>query len=250
MTGGAGDDLYFVDSSGDTVFEGSAGGTDTVSTTPATFTLTSNFENLIYTGTKAFTGTGNATDNVLTGSSGADRLDGLGGLDVMRGALGSDTYIVESSGDVVVELADQGIDRVLSQTSYTLSDNVENLQLTTSKAINGTGNALANVIQGNAGINLLDGRGGMDTFTGGGGNDVFEFQRGEASGDKITDFTGAGVAGGDVLKLVGYGTDAFFTNVGGSDFYEIHAGAAFGGVVETIQLVGVTTLGLQDVIFA
>tara|TARA_R110000868_G_scaffold150689_1_gene374141 strand:- start:31332 stop:37586 length:6255 start_codon:yes stop_codon:yes gene_type:complete len=250
MTGGAGDDLYFVDSSGDTVFEGSAGGTDTVSTTLASFTLASNFDNLIYTGTKAFTGTGNATDNVLTGSSGADRLDGLGGLDVMRGGLGSDTYIVESSGDVVVELADQGIDRVLSQTSYTLSDNVENLQLTTSKAINGTGNALANVIQGNAGINLLDGRGGMDTLTGGAGNDIFEFQRGEATGDKVTDFTGAGVVGGDVLKLSGYGTDAFFTQTGGSDFYEIHAGAAYGGLVETIQLVGVTTLGLQDVIFA
>ncbi len=45
----------------------------------------------------------------------------------------------------------------------------------TSAAINGTGNALANLIIGNAGANILDGREGVDTLTGGAGADTFAF---------------------------------------------------------------------------
>ena len=39
MTGGAGDDTFFVDSTADTVSEGAGGGTDTVQSL-ATFTIT------------------------------------------------------------------------------------------------------------------------------------------------------------------------------------------------------------------
>jgi serralysin len=57
--------------------------------------------------------------------------------------------------------------------SYTLSDHVENLTLTGTAAINGTGNDLNNVITGNAGNNILDGKGGTDTLIGGKGNDTY-----------------------------------------------------------------------------
>ncbi|MFG1379929.1 calcium-binding protein, partial [Xanthobacter autotrophicus ATCC 700551] len=50
--------------------------------------------------------------------------------------------------------------------------NVENLTLTGTSAINGTGNALANVLVGNEGANTLAGNDGDDTLRGNGGNDT------------------------------------------------------------------------------
>ncbi|WP_435626920.1 hypothetical protein [Candidatus Ferrigenium straubiae] len=57
--------------------------------------------------------------------------------------------------------------------SYALSDNVENLILTGTAAINGTGNALDNSITGTSGDNTLDGGAGVDAMAGGAGNDTY-----------------------------------------------------------------------------
>ena len=91
---------------------------------------------------------------------------------------------------MVVGSRQRGTDRVLASISYTLSDNVENLSLG-DRARRSTGLAThwPTLIVGNAGANILDGRAGADTLTGGLGNDTFVFQRGETSGDKVTDFT-------------------------------------------------------------
>ncbi|MFM7369004.1 MAG: M10 family metallopeptidase C-terminal domain-containing protein, partial [Sphaerospermopsis kisseleviana] len=59
-----------------------------------------------------------------------------------------------------------------SSVTYTLGSNVENLTLTGTKAINGTGNTLNNVITGNTGNNNLNGGGGNDTLVGGVGKDT------------------------------------------------------------------------------
>lgn len=249
MVGGRGDDSYIVDSPSDTVTELANEGNDTVRTTLSTFTLAANVEQLLYTGTESFTGTGNALANVISGSISADRLNGLGGADIMRGGAGNDTYIVENVNDVVVETLNQGNDRVLSQVSYVLAENIETLQLTTSKGLDGEGNSSANTLIGNGGANILDGRGGSDVLTGGAGNDTFKMQRGEANGDRVTDFSGAGVAGGDILYFVGYGADATLVRVGTSDSYEIHSGASFGGQIETIRISGVTNLAASDYVF-
>lgn len=60
-----------------------------------------------------------------------------------------------------------------SSVSYTLGSEVENLTLTGSSGLNGTGNALNNVLTGNSGANRLDGGMGADTMSGGAGNDTY-----------------------------------------------------------------------------
>ena len=233
LIGGTGDDLFIVGESGDVVTEAAGGGTDTVRAS-IDYTLGANLENLTLTGA-ALVGTGNELDNRLTGNDLANVLDGKAGNDTLDGGLGNDTldgglgndtlqggsgddrYFVDASGDLVAELAGEGIDTVSSAISYTLTANVENLELTGS-ATNGTGNDLANIVTGNALANRLSGGGGndrliggngVDLLTGGAGDDVFvaeinatrtSSKNGLISLDVVTDFTA-----GDKIDLSALG---------------------------------------------
>ncbi|MCG3775879.1 MAG: Bifunctional hemolysin/adenylate cyclase [Nitrospira sp.] len=125
---------------------------------------------------------GTTGSNVLTGGRGDDTLIGLAGNDVLDGGIGSDTmiggpgndlYVADASGDVVTELANAGLDTVISAVSTTLSQNVEALVLTGSNAINGTGNSLNNGLTGNNAANVLDGGAGADTLAGLDGHDTY-----------------------------------------------------------------------------
>jgi hypothetical protein len=131
--------------------------------------------------------TGGDFSDKLLGGIGNDSLDGGVGIDTMIGGTGKDTYIVDNTGDVVTENAGEGIDTVNSSVTYTLGANIENLTLTGTAAINGTGNVLNNVLTGNAKANALTGGAGNDTLDGGAGNDVLN---GGIGIDKMTGGTG------------------------------------------------------------
>ncbi|MBB3649548.1 serralysin, partial [Rhizobium sp. BK619] len=188
LIGGLGDDTYIVDNVGDLVTEAADEGTDTVRTTLANYTLGSNVENLTYTGTAAFTGTGNSLANTIKGGAVADTLDGGAGADILIGAAGNDTYIVDNVGDVVTEAANQGTDLIKTAlSSYTLDNNVESLLYTGSASFTGTGNALSNTITGGAGNDTLDGGAGNDTLDGGAGDDIYIV---DSASDVIKDSAG------------------------------------------------------------
>lgn len=173
LTGGTGNDTYLIDSLSDVIAENANEGTDTVRTNLA-FTLGANLENLSVTGFNDVNATGNALNNLLSGNAGSNVLDGGVGVDTLQGGAGNDTYVVDNSGDTVIEYAGEGTETVQSSVSYSLSAHVENLTLTGSTAINGTGNALNNVFTGNSANNVLTGGQGDDTYVVTSGDTVIE----------------------------------------------------------------------------
>ena len=188
MIGGAGNDTYVVDNASDVITELAGGGTDGVESS-ITWTLGAELENLTLTGTAAINGTGNALANSLTGNAGANRLDGGAGADTMVGGAGNDTYVVDNAGDLVTEAASGGTDTVEASITYTLTAEVENLTLTGTAALNGTGSGVANTLRGNAADNVLDGKAGNDTMIGGAGNDTYYV---DATTDVVTELPGEG----------------------------------------------------------
>jgi Ca2+-binding RTX toxin-like protein len=265
MTGGAGNDVYYLDSNQDTVFEGADQGIDEVRAFNLNVDLDStpgfkNVENLTLLPGTGITGKGNSLNNVITGNTndnqlfgvdgndtlnggyGKDTLDGgtdndslngglgndsldggigndtlIGGLgndtisggadnDQMIGGAGDDTYFVADLGDKITELANQGIDTVLSKlATYTLGANLENLILDPGAIpgtgpITGIGNGLNNEVYGNGENNTLDGAAGNDSIYGGLGADKLL----GGVGDDILD----GGAGIDTL-IGGAGNDTY-----------------------------------------
>ncbi|TMJ15229.1 MAG: calcium-binding protein, partial [Alphaproteobacteria bacterium] len=166
LVGGIGNDTYQIDGS-DILVEAAGEGTDIVQA-GFNYTLLDNFEVLTLTGTGNINGTGNSAANSLNGNAGNNILDGGAGADQMFGGLGNDIYVVDNAGDKATETsATGGTDEVRSSVSFVLGSSIENLTLTGSAAINGTGNALDNIITGNSGNNVLIGGAGADTLDGG-----------------------------------------------------------------------------------
>lgn len=148
---------------------------------------------------------------MIYGGSGNDYLTGATDLDYLEGGSGNDTYEVWSnvSGPdiaTVVEFSNGGTDTVRSYTSFTLTDNIENLELIEFGSVDvysGTGNSLGNTIRGSAANNRLDGAGGNDNLIGGGGADTLV---GGTNNDSLTGGTGADQLTG------GTGNDSFIFN--------------------------------------
>ncbi|MCX7893284.1 MAG: putative Ig domain-containing protein [Burkholderiales bacterium] len=220
MAGGPGNDVYYVDDPGDLVVEAVDEGIDRVQAS-MDYALPANVENLTLAGgaTRGWgnalenTLTGNALDNELFGGDGADTLNGGPGADLLAGGAGDDRYFVDPL-DRIVELPDGGADRVFASFSYALDDNVENLTLQGTEAIDGFGNAAANVISGNSAGNYIAGFAGNDSLSGGGGDDLLQ---GGLDDDSLSGGEGSnlldGGPGNDVLAGGG-GADVLIGGAG------------------------------------
>ena len=158
------------------------------------------------------------------------------GTDVLQGGAGNDTYIVDSLTDTITELANEGIDTVQSNVTYTLSAaNVENVTLLGSTAINATGSTGNNLLSGNSGGNTLTGAAGIDILQGGDGNDILTdsadkgLYNGGAGSDTITSNAAneyvIGGQGNDTITT-GIGADLIAFNRGdGQDIVNASTGA-------------------------
>jgi Ca2+-binding RTX toxin-like protein len=288
MSGGTGNDIYFVDNVGDQVIESAGQGTDEVRTTLAAYILTDNVENLRFTGGGSFTGTGNdlgndirggSSDDTLYGGAGYDYLAGNDGNDTlyggadgdtlvggtgadhMEGGTGDDIYLIDNSGDVVVENSGEGVDWVYSTLAvYTLDANIENAQWNSGTGtFTVTGNALDNILYGGSGNDtlsgsdgndtirgnngsdtidggngndLLNGNSGADILTGGAGADTFTmgfFDSGTgAAADRITDFT----SGTDIMDLSAWDADL---GTAGNQAFNFVGSAAFTGTAGELR---------------
>ncbi len=260
LTGKGGNDTYYVDLR-DSVVEDATptAGVDTVILDVADANAAAdlgiimldmasryaNVEHLTLLGTGRYGITGTAAANILIGNDGDNRLRGMAGNDTMAGGKGNDVYQVDNLGDKVTENLDEGTDWVFSQVAYTLGANLEHLVLTGPGNLAGTGNALANRIEGGAGNNALSGLDGndslfgfvgADTLLGGNGDDSLDGGVGNdtldggAGNDTLLGGAGDSLAGGagDDLYVIGAAPAALTEAAGGgNDILEITAGAAF-----------------------
>ncbi|HQY95183.1 calcium-binding protein, partial [Caldilinea sp.] len=226
LIGGLRDDTYVIDNVGDVVVElGVADGrrnysNDTVETPfEASLSQLPYIENITLVGSNAVNATGDGGDNILSGSLNT-------AINYLTGGTGDDTYVV-GAGDVVVELAGEGVDTVLvaasASTLIHLADfeNVENLRL-----LDGAG---ATFVEGHDGVNVLTGGSAGERLAGLGGDDTIYDQyqgtpsaysylnvspsadndtlEGGTGNDRLTSYGGVDVmdggAGDDVLDIRG-----------------------------------------------
>ena len=120
-------------------------------------------------------------DDAVFGDDGDDTVDGDAGRDVLHGGAGEDVLFAGTGNDTL--FGDAGDDELF-------------------------GDDGADELFGGGGADELEGDAGADTLTGGGGNDELVFFASSFNPssifnapDMVTDFEGAGVAGGDVIEL-------------------------------------------------
>jgi Ca2+-binding RTX toxin-like protein len=207
---------------------------------------------------------GTAAAEIINALAGNDRVfagagndtfggDTVAGVHAVSGGLGQDTFLVTSAGEAVtIDLTTGLVTGGYASGSTLVSVEAVNARkgnfvvemIGTAAAETFTGGRQADKLSGGGGNDRLTGGRGADILSGGAGNDSFIFARGEVDGDIILDFQGAGMAGGDVLVLSGFGPGATLSNVG--EIWTVTYGA---GLTESFEIAGVTSLGAGDVIF-
>lgn len=186
LNGGAGADRYYVDNAADQVLEtdaSSTGGTDTVYSYLAAYSLGANVENLRLMSNGSATGTGNALNNLIYAGKGNNLLDGAQGLDTLSYAYASSAVTASLATDAAQSTGGSGTDTLR---------NFENL----------TGSNYNDILTGNSAVNTLNGGAGADTLQGGDGSDTYHVDN---SGDLVVE-TNSSISTG--------GTDSVFSYLG------------------------------------
>jgi hypothetical protein len=171
---------------------------------------------------------GSGFNDAISGTAAANVLNGLGGNDTV-------SYYL-AAGPVTINLA------AGTANDGTSIDTLLNIE-------NANGSSFGDVIIGDGGNNILNGLGGGDALTGNGGLDTFVQRVGEANGDVVADFDGAGAAAGDTFVFVGFGTaaqGATFTPLNATQ-WQIHSG--LDGHNEIITLGNSAVVDTSDVVF-
>ncbi|HYD13623.1 MAG TPA: hypothetical protein VEC11_12320 [Allosphingosinicella sp.] len=149
-------------------------------------------------------------DDILNGLGGNDNLYGGAGNNVMSGGTGDDVFYVETFGDLTVEAAGEGFDRVYALASHTLGAGQEievlaAINPASTMSLTFVGNEFGQTISGNNGANVLNGGGGADVMAGFAGDDTYDVDN----------------AGDIVMETAGNGFDAVYASVS----YALAAGA-------------------------
>ncbi|WP_277930549.1 MULTISPECIES: calcium-binding protein, partial [unclassified Pseudomonas] len=242
--GGAGDDVYIINGAGGTVIEQVGGGNDEVRTNYGVQGLNANVERLTYTGTGAFTGYGNAIDNIITGGIGNDVLFGGDGADQFIGGAGMDTagytdstvgvtlnfktginsgiaagdtysgierFLGSKVGDIFIgsgtAMAMDGSDGV-DLVSYEQSDSAVTIDLkTNANAGDAAGDTFAGfeIYQGSNFDDILSGSANTDIFVGGAGADRIDGREGFDSAWYVNSSAGVNI---NLVTNVNQGGDA------------------------------------------
>ena len=156
LSGGVGNDFYYVNNTADVVIEAASAGSDTaVSTVNYTLPASNTVEVLNMLG-YGLTG---------TGSVGAETLISTGGPNTLIGLAGNDYYYVYSAADVVIEAANGGSDSVAASVNYTLpADNTVEVLNMLGSGLSGTGSGGAETLISTGGPNTLIGLAGNDYY--------------------------------------------------------------------------------------
>jgi len=187
LSGGDGSDSYFVDNTGDIVSEtnvtASSGGTDTVYSYLAAYTLGANLENLRLLASGSANGTGNGLNNLIYAGAGNNSLNGGAGIDTVSYAYAS-SAVTASLASTTAQVTDgSGSDTLLNIENLTGSSYHDKL----------TGNAGANTLNGGAGSDILNGGAGADRLIGGEGSDVYYVDN---TGDSLSETNAVASTGG------------------------------------------------------
>jgi Ca2+-binding RTX toxin-like protein len=199
LVGGAGNDLYYIDTATDVVTEAVGGGTDKLyAQVDWTMTAGAEVESALLNGT-ATSLTGNELGNQLYGGSLNDTLSGMDGNDKLSGAAGNDSllggeghdtltggagtdtlvggagndlYYIDTATDVVTEAVGGGTDKLYAQVDWTMTAGAEVESVLLSGTANSlTGNELGNQVYGGSLNDTLSGMAGNDKLSGNAGND-------------------------------------------------------------------------------
>lgn len=187
LTGGAGDDEILGASGNDTINGGDgediavfSGNADDYEIVVSSETVTVTHKNMGSDGIDILSNieTLRFADQDITVESGTEVDDSLDLTDedgdIGAGGAGDDTYFVDDIRDLVIELFGEGNDTIITTITLTLPDNVENLILRGTEAIDAIGNALDNFLEGNSNNNVLFGLLGIDELFGGFGDDILD----------------------------------------------------------------------------